>query len=281
MCRTEILIDKTYGIFSRCYPQFKLTRKNFESLIITSDSHIISYPDEENMTGFAITEGPSIMLICVAPDYQRQGIGANLLAEAEKYVKDQGFDKIYTGGVSSKFLIGADKTTSAFFEKNGFSTVGGCDEMLMKLDSFQFDEEKFRGHLCAEFGWYNGDIDTVVKAVAEVEESWIKFFEPGRHIYVATVGDEIACFCLVDTDVTNYLSDAYGRVGMPGCVGTVPKFRNRGIAIEMIARVTQYLKEIGMDISFIYFTGVADWYKKLGYETFMTEVFMVKELLGK
>ena len=53
---------------------------------------------------------------------------------------------------------------------------------------------------------------------------------------------------------------------MPGCVGTVPKFRNRGIAIEMIARVTEYLKEIGIDISFIYFTGVADWYKKLGYE---------------
>ena len=88
--------------------------------------------------------------------------------------------------MSSKFLIGADKTTSAFFEKNGFSTVG-----------------------------------------------------------------------------------------------TAPKFRNRGIAIEMVARATQYLKDSGMDISFIYFTGVADWYKKLGYETFMTEVFMVKELLGQ
>ncbi|MBR4777128.1 MAG: hypothetical protein IK007_05895 [Lachnospiraceae bacterium] len=46
----------------------------------------------------------------------------------------------------------------------------------------------------------------------------------------------------------------------------------------MVARVTQYLKDCGMDISFIFFTGVADWYKKLGYETFMTEIFMEKEL---
>ena len=37
--------------------------------------------------------------------------------------------------------------------------------MLMKLDSFQFDEEKFRGHLCAEFGWYNGEIDNISQAL--------------------------------------------------------------------------------------------------------------------
>ena len=274
----DFLLEKIYGIFSNCYPQFKLTRKSFENLIISSDSHIISYPDETNIKGFAITEGPSLMLLCVDPNFQHKGIGTHLLEEAEKYISGQGHDKIYTGGVSSKFLIGADKTTAAFFEKKGFSTVGGCDEMLMKLDLFSFDENKFRGHLCAEFGWYNGDMETIIKAVAEVEEGWIKFFDAGRHIYVATVESEIACFCLVDIDVNNYLSDAYGRVGMPGCVGTVPKFRNRGIAIEMIAKVTQYLKDIGMDISFIYFTGVAEWYKKLGYETFMTEVFMIKDL---
>jgi hypothetical protein len=33
-----------------------------------------------------------------------------------------------------------------------------------------------------------------------------------------------------------------------------------------------------MDISFIFFTGVAEWYKKLGYETFMTEIFMEKQI---
>ena len=278
MRRAEIFVENIYRIFSCCYPQFRLTRKSFENLMIHSDSHIISYPDERNTLGFAIIEGSAIRMICVDPVFQRQGIGASLLAEAEKYLYDQGYDKIYTGGVSSKFLIGADKATAGFFENNSFSIVGGCDEMLMKLDSFHFDERMYRGHFCAEYGWYNGNADTIAKAVAKVEESWIKYFDARSHIYVATVDNEIASFCLVDTDVKNYLTDAYGRVGMPGCVGTVPRFRNRGIALEMVARVTQYLKDSGMDISFIFFTGVADWYKKVGYETFITEVFMEKQL---
>ena len=270
--------DKICGIFCRCYPQFRMSSDHFANLMINSDTHIITFPDDKNPIGFALTEGAAIRLICVEPGSQRQGIGARLLAESEKYISAQGFDKAYTGGVSSKFLIGADKHTAGFFENNGFSAVGGCDEMLLKLDTFCFDESKFRGHNYAEYGWYSGDTDTIAKAVAEVDESWVKYFDAGSHIYTAAVGDEIASFCLVNTDVSNYLSSAFGRVGMPGCVGTVPKFRNRGIAIEMIARVTQYLKDSGMDISFIFFTGVADWYKKLGYEIFMTEMFMEKQL---
>ena len=271
------MVAKIHEIFCRCYPQFRMTREHFEGLMINSNTRVFAFPDAGNPVGFAITEGPTIRLICVDPGSQHQGIGTSLLAEAEKNILDQGFNKRYTGGVSSRFLIGADKASAGLFAKNGFFAVGGCDEMLLKLDTYSFDESKFHGHLCAEYGWYNGDTDAISKAVEEVEKDWVKYFDSNSRIYVATVGDEIASFCLVSTDVSNYLSDAFGRVGMPGCVGTVPKFRNRGIAIEMIARVTQFLKESSMDISFIFFTGVADWYKKLGYETFMTEVFMEKQ----
>ena len=272
------MIEKICEIFCNCYPQFKMSSERFESLLLNSNTHIITFPDDQNPLGFAITEGAALRLICVDSGSQYKGIGSQILSEAEKYVSNQGFEKLYTGGVSSKFLIGADKASVGFFEKKGFSTVGSCDEMLMKLATFCYDENKFRGHLCAEYGWYKGDTDTIKKAVAEVDEGWVKYFEAGSRIYVATVDGEIASFCLVSTDNSNYLTDAFGRVGMPGCVGTVPKFRNRGIAIEMIARVTQFLKDSGMDISFIFFTGVAEWYKKLGYEAFMTEIFMEKQI---
>ena len=273
------MIKKINEIFCRCYPQFKMSSERFESLLIKPETHVITYPDDQAPVGFAITEGAALRLICVDPGSQRKGIGSNLLAEVEKYVSGQGFEKLYTGGVSSKFLIGADKASVGFFEKKGFSSVGGCDEMLLRLDTYNFDESKFHGHLCAEYDWYNGDIDTILKAVAEVEENWVQYFDATSRIYTATVNGEVASFCLVTTDASNYLTDAYGHVGMPGCVGTVPRFRNRGIAIEMVARATQYLKDSGMDISFIFFTGVADWYKKLGYETFLTEIFMEKQLL--
>ena len=272
------MIEKYCEIFCSCYPQFRMSSELFEKLLINENTHIIPRYESGEIVGFVIIDGQAIRLICVAPRCQRKGIGTILLKEAQDYVTEKGFDKLYIGGVSSKFLIGADKASEDFFGKNGFHSVGGCDELLMRLSDFTFDETKFRGHLIAEYGWYKGDMDTLRKAVAKVDENWVQYYDGSGLVYTATVNGEIASFCLVSTDVTNYLSGAYGRVGMPGCVGTVPEYRDRGIAIEMIARVTQYLKESGMDISFIFFTGVADWYRKLGYEIFMTEVFMQKEL---
>ena len=46
----------------------------------------------------------------------------------------------------------------------------------------------------------------------------------------------------------------------------------------MVARVTEYLKIKGMVVSFIYFTGVAEWYEKIGYKTFLSECFGIKKL---
>lgn len=270
--------EKLCRIFCSCYPQFRMSNERFGSLIIGENTGVITHCEQGEPLGFAVTEGAALRLICVEPGSQRRGIGSLLLKKAEDQVRAKDFEMLYTGGVSSKFLIGADKKTAGFFEKNGFSAVGGCDEMLLSLKDYSFDEKAFRGHLTAEYGWYKGSVEALHKAVAEVDESWVQYYEEDSSVYAATVNGEIASFCLVSTDVTNYLSDAYGRVGMPGCVGTVPKYRDRGIGIEMIARVTQYLKDRGMDISFIFFTGVADWYKKLGYEVFMSEVFMQKQL---
>ena len=270
--------DKLGELFCLCYPQFKVSAERFGSLLLGEGTHIITRSEDGELVGFALTEGPALRLICVKPEHRNRGIGSALLADAESCVCGLGFEKLYTGGVSSKFLIGADKNSAGFFEKQGFVTVGGCDELLIRLDEFSFDESAFRGHNIAEYGWYDGDREALRRAVAEVDENWVQYFGDDDRVYAATVNGEIASFCLVSTDVVNYLSDSFGRVGMPGCVGTVPEYRDRGIAIEMVARVTQYLRDSGMDISFIFFTGVADWYKKLGYEIFMTEVFMEKSL---
>ena len=271
-------IGKYCGIFCECYPQFGMSAERFESLLVCEGTRIIDCCEGGEPVGFAVIDAPSVRLICVKPEYQRRGIGSELLAEAEGYVRERGFDRLLTGGVSSKFLIGADKASAGFFAKRGFETVGGCDELLLRLKDFSFEELDFRGHLTAEYGFYKGDMEALRRAVAEVDGDWVKYFDGSGLVYAATVEGEIASFCLVSTDAENYLTEAYGRVGMPGCVGTVPKFRGRGIGLEMVARVTQYLKEAGMDISFIFFTGVAEWYRKLGYEVFMTEVFMEKRL---
>ena len=113
------------------------------------------------------------------------------------------------------------------------------------------------------FAEYKGDIEKLIKAVAEVEDGWVKYFEEGGRVFCAFDGDEIAAFCFI-TDMG--MHDGV-HVGGPGCVGTVPKYRKRGIGLEMVRRATHVLAAEGYDISWIHYTHLAHWYEKIGYHT--------------
>lgn len=259
-------------------------------------------------SGFAIADGNAIRLICVHPDFRGRGIGSSLLKEAEEAVKAKGHDKAILGGTSSGFMIGADERVWSFFEKRGYSQTASATEMLMHLKDFELSKYSFRGSEEAKFGWYRdfverGEISELFdgssqeavaeqerkvlevsamrilhEAVRSVDETWVPLYTGLDNVYVGIVDGRIASFCTVELDAQNYLTDKHGRVGMPGCVGTVPEFRKRGIALEMVAYATQFLKEQRMDVSFIYFTRVAPFYEKIGYETFLEEVFAEKRL---
>lgn len=57
------------------------------------------------------------------------------------------------------------------------------------------------------------------------------------------------------------------KIGGPGCVGTLPEYRDKGIGLTMVQHVTQILKEEGYDYSTIHYSYLASWYEKLGYKT--------------
>ena len=248
--------------------------------LLHKDSCVYFESKEDNeICAFAIVEDFAIRLICVIPSKQGKGIGTKLISDIEEYAQNRGFEKIITGGGSSKLFIGAISESWEFFEKQGFASIGKCNEMILKLEDFQLDKLTLHGSDIAEYGWFDGNLEDIMSAVSLVNENWVQYFTNPKNIYVAKVNGEIASFCLVDINCQNYLTDKYCKVGMPGCVGTVPKFRNKGIALEMVARATEYLKMQGMNVSFIFFTGVAEWYEKIGYRSFLLEYFGVKQLL--
>ena len=267
-----------FDIFCECFPSMEMTYVRFCELLDKDNCIFFERKESDEIVSFAIIEDCAVRLLCVTPSMQKRGIGSEMLSEIEEYVRSKGYDQLLTGGVSSRLFIGAPSESWGFWAKNDFSAEDGCDEMLLKLEDFHMEGLPLHGSDIAEYGWYDGDIETLKSAVASVNDNWPQYYTESSKIYVGKVNDEIASFCLVDTNCQNYLTDKYGKVGMPGCVGSVPKFRNKGIALEMVARVTRYLKEQGMDISFIYYTGVPEWYKKIGYRTFLSERFGVKKL---
>lgn len=141
------------------------------------------------------------------------------------------------------------------------------DEMVLPLA--EFDERAYERDLGdgVSFGFYDGDIDGLRSAVASVDEDWVKYFTADRRIYCGYVDGKVASFCIVDDLGTHDLGGRTVKVGGPGCVGTVPAYRDRGIGLTMVKRVTKLLKDEGYDYSYIHYTYVAPWYAKLGYKT--------------
>ena len=142
-----------------------------------------------------------------------------------------------------------------------------CEEMFLPLE--QYDETALSIPIPegVTIGYYDGDREVLLAAADEVVPGWSGFFKKGDPVFCAMVHGELASFCLLE-DMGQYTIDGKRiKVGGPGCVGTLPKFRRQGIGLAMIQKATGILKNQGYDYSYIHYTGVAPWYAKLGYVT--------------
>ena len=141
------------------------------------------------------------------------------------------------------------------------------DEMVLALN--EFDIYKYDKKLDAgvTFGFYDGDLDELKEEVEKVNRRWVKFFDGNQRIYCGYIDGKVASFCILE-DMGRYNTDGSEvKIGGPGCVGTIPEYRDRGIGLTMVKHATQILKEEGYDHSYIHFTTIAPWYEKIGYKT--------------
>ena len=63
---------------------------------------------------------------------------------------------------------------------------------------------------------------------------WVPYFSPSNRFLCAFAQDKIVSFCILD-DMGTY--DGF-HIGGPGCVGTVPEYRKRGIGLETVRLAT-------------------------------------------
>jgi len=137
------------------------------------------------------------------------------------------------------------------------------EEQILDLRAFRAEDFETDCPAHIAFGVYAGDTDTLREAVRKVDADWVEYFSDGDTVYCAFDGGKLAAFCLLD-DLGEYRGL---RVGAPGCVGTLPEYRRRGIGRRLMLCAAQMLKEQGFDLSYIHYTAVGHWYEKLGYRT--------------
>ena len=120
------------------------------------------------------------------------------------------------------------------------------------------------------FGYYDGDLEKLRAAVEKVVPHWTQFFHENSRVYCGFVNGKVASFCLIEDFGEHPMDGQIQKIGGPGCVGTLPEYRDRGIGLTMVRDVTKILLEEGYDYSYIHYTYETNWYAKLGYQTFLS-----------
>lgn len=160
-----------------------------------------------------------------------------------------------------------------FFEKEYIKKLPDnafFDEMILPLNEFEPKKYEHEFGNDISFGFYEGSYDELLKAIAKVDRGWVEIFHEDTRVYCGYTGGELASFCIVENMGVHCINGNKLKIGGPGCVGTLPEYRNKGIGLTMVKLVTQILKDEGYDYSYIHYTGVAPWYEKLGYRKILT-----------
>ena len=267
-----------YELFAACFPELELSEDVFARIVSLAPESLLEYRKNGRLVGYAMAENGNLRLLCVLPEYRKMGIGSRLLRQAEDKARRAGAEKMTVGGAHSRLFLGTPDKARGFFEKHGYTVGGGYEEMKGDLRSFRADAFDLPVPPGVTFGWYHGPLEPLHEAVAAVDAAWVKYYGENSPTYCAMVNGEIASFCNAEIWENCLLSNGKNKVGAPGCVGTVPRFRRMGIGLKMVALACEELKKQGCDTCFIHYTGVGHWYARLGIQPFLTWHFCEKRL---
>lgn len=156
-------MQEIYSLFRHSLPYVIREEEAVYGILKNKDNTIIEKRNEEHkLIGVSVVHKNAIMLLCVAPEYRRQGIGSWLLEESEKAVRKAGYKEVtvglgedyitpgiptskrYAPAVNERLDERIDEIAGCFFEKRGYIHDWGneCNCFDMKFPLCEFEREE-------------------------------------------------------------------------------------------------------------------------------------------
>lgn len=300
------LVKDMYDLFRKSLPYVIREEEAVYSVLRNKDNVIIEKRNEENMLiGVSVVHKNTILLLCVAPEYRKQGIGSWLLNESEQAIRKAGFDEVtvgvgedyitpgiptgkrYAPAVNERLDPRVDDTAGSFFEKRGYVHDWGdtCNCFDMKFPLCEFDKEEHSvgdsiGGICYRFGTIE-DRDNVCACTNAACEEFTRWYRDeflytendSSRVLIAEVDGKVVGTLMVDTNHEN------GR-GSVGCTSVHPDYRGKHIAVNMVILGTKYLRDVGMKEAYLSYTysGLDHMYGYAGYKIFVYFMMAKKKL---
>ncbi|TFB24415.1 GNAT family N-acetyltransferase [Filobacillus milosensis] len=228
----------------------------------------------------------NIQVLLVDKEYRQQGIGKNLLNKCLDTLSKKGKKEVRLGRDTWHYFPGVPveyEDTRSWFEKQGFSRGRYIDTDMSR--SFSKDEpfEQLQNP-DADFSILKPeDQDELCEFMkANFPGRWDyevnKYFElggTGRDFVVLRIDGAIQGFCRMNDEVTpfigcnvNWAGVFDGKVGGIGPLGVNKDVRGNGLGLDVVKAGMNTLRERGIDHIIIDWTGLVDFYKKVGFDVF-------------
>ena len=227
-----------------------------------------------------------VSALVVHPDCRRRGVGTRLLAEAEHYLAALGRRRVLLGGDPAHFFPGVPLAEPAvrFFERAGYRLHGEAYDLRRSIREYTTPpavEETLAAHP-----------ELVIRPLRSGEEAGLLAFLdeafPGRWRY--SIGRALALggsirdvmgvvragtvvgFAHLFHPASRWIGpsiawplDDVGRAGGLGPMGLAPSLRGAGVGLALLDRGIHHLRALGVDEMVIDWTGLTEFYGRLGF----------------
>lgn len=222
-----------------------------------------------------------LILLLVEPARQRCGVGAELMTRVETSLRDRNVRRLTLGAGNGDYfwpgLPEEQKEALCFFKRLGFQEEEASDDLIQKLEDFRTPD------------WVANRLTTsgATLRVAEPAQNaqisafekkhfpaWTPYFENEmeqggyKNILFAKAPDGgVLGTILLKHEALIPWTDTNDRmIGTLNTLGVAPQQQGQGIGLALTAGAMDHLRRRGCSHCLIQWTGLSDWYGKLGAE---------------
>ena len=283
------MTTEIFDLYQKCLPDIVRGEEKVKQILGDKDNHIIVRRQGSALIGVSVINENIIYLLCVDEPLQHQGIGGELLNESEQFMKAQGFSKVILGAGKEYIMPGVPMKHGAhnFFQKRGYVHSWGetgCFDMEQDLRDFVYNDHSVGDAIDGvTYKWATPEyLEQVVLCVADAEAKFVPIYQNKEYYHEGTIRPIL--IAITDGEVAGAVLLYVGStedMGSVGAVATAHKYRNRGIATNMVLIGTRHLKDVGLSratLGYTY-TQIVHMYGRAGYKV-SQEYFMGEKIFG-
>ena len=267
-----------------------------DHLVALWGDEIVGFLATQVRQGMAPVQG-NLLLLLVAPIFQRQGIGRMLHEQAFTSLQRRGATRIQLGGGFHYFWQGVPVNLAeawSFFQAQGWKEQERSFDLVRTLTGYTTPTGIFQ-HLPPTITLRHAslvDATAILAFEGQHFPQWLAYYQRVLAFGGATdvlVAEE-SSQGIVGTSFVEYsrapwwqddirwLSLLGEQTGGIGPLGVAEPMRGQGIGLALAARVTEALHERGLTNSYIGWTWLVDWYGRLGYQVWQEYVMAWRRL---